>query len=71
MDKKIDKTKKFEIKLESVDPTGLVVKSKKMSMEIIDNPESMVQDRLVIHIGECLYTIDRRGFIIDRIIPHS
>jgi len=26
-------------------------------------------DRLFIHIGECLYRIDKKGFIIDRVIP--
>jgi hypothetical protein len=57
-----DKRRKFEVKLESIDPTGVVLKSEELSM-MIDN------DRLFIHIGECLYRIDKKGFIIDRVIP--
>jgi hypothetical protein len=65
-----DKTKKFEVKLESINPTGVVVKSKEVSMMIVDDEESMINnDRLFIHIGECLYRIDKKGFIIDRVIP--
>ena len=67
-----DKTRKFEVKLESIDPTGVVVKSQELSMTIVDDEESMINnDRLFIHIGECLYRIDRKGFIIDRIVPHE
>jgi hypothetical protein len=57
-----DKRRKFEVKLESIDPTGVVLKSEELSM-MIDN------DRLFINIGECLYRIDKKGFIIDRVIP--
>ena len=57
-----DKRRKFEVKLESIDPTGVVLKSEELSM-MIDN------DRLFIHIGECLYRIDKKGFIIDRVTP--
>ena len=65
-----DKKRKFEVKLESVDPTGVVVKSQELSMMIVDDQESMINnDRLFIHIGECLYRINKRGFIIDRVIP--
>lgn len=65
-----DKTKKFEIKLESIDPTGVVVKYEEVSMMIVDDEESMINNnRLFIHIGECLYRIDKKGFIIDRVIP--
>ena len=65
-----DKKRKFEVKLESIDPTGVVVKSQELSMMIVDDQESMINnDRLFIHIGECLYRIDKRGFIIDRVIP--
>jgi hypothetical protein len=65
-----DKTKKFEVKLESIDPTGVVVKSQELSMMIVDDEESMINNnRLFIHIGECLYRIDKKGFVIDRVIP--
>ena len=65
-----DKTRKFEVKLESIDPTGVVLKSEELSMIIVDDQESMINnDRLFIHIGECLYRIDKKGFIIDIVIP--
>jgi hypothetical protein len=66
MDKRIN----FEVKLESVDPTGFVLKYEKLSMLIVDDDNSMINNnRLFIHIGECLYRIDKKGFIIDRVIP--
>ena len=65
-----DKTKKFEVKLESLDPTGFAIKSEELSMDIVDDNESMINnDRLFLHIGECLYHVNKKGFIIDRIIP--
>ena len=79
-DKKLDlpdmeyksKRRKFEVKLESIDPTGSVIESEELSMMIVDDQESMINNnRLFIHIGECLYRVDKRGFIIDRIIPHK
>ena len=67
-----DKKRKFEVKLESIDPTGVVVKSEELSMMIVDDQESMINiHRLFIHIGECLYRIDKNGFIIERVIPHE
>jgi len=66
------KTRKFEVKLESIDATGVVLKSQELSMMIVDDPNSMINnDRLFIHIGECLYRIDKKGFIIERIVPHE
>jgi hypothetical protein len=66
----MDKRRKFEVKLESVDPTGVVIHSEELSMLIVDDDNSMINNnRLFIHIGECLYRIDKRGFIIDRVIP--
>jgi hypothetical protein len=48
----------------------VVLKSEELSMMIVDDHESMINnDRLFIHIGECLYRIDKKGFIIDRVIP--
>ena len=64
------KRRKFEVKLESIDPTGSVIESEELTMMIVDDQESMINNnRLFIHIGECLYRVDKRGFIIDRIIP--
>ena len=65
------KTKMFEVKLETMDPTGVPTQTEVLSMEVIDDKECMRQERLLIHIGECLYWIDKKGFIIDRIIPHE
>ncbi len=67
-----DKTREFEVKLESIDPTGVILKSEELSMMIVDDQESMINnDRLFIHIGECLYRVDKKGFIIERVIPHE
>lgn len=65
------KTKMFEVKLESMDPTGIPTQTEILSMEIIDDEECMKKERLFIHIGECLYWIDKKGFIIERVIPHE
>jgi hypothetical protein len=65
-----DKRRKFEVKLESIDPTGVVLKSEELSMMVVDDEESMINNyRLFIHIGECLYRIDKKGFIVERVIP--
>jgi hypothetical protein len=64
------KAKMFEVKLETIDPTGVPTQTEVLSMEVIDDKECMRQERLLIHIGECLYWIDKKGFIIDR-IPHE
>jgi hypothetical protein len=72
MKKYIDKTRKFEVKLETIDPTGVVINSEEVSMMIVDDDSSMINNnRLFIHIGECLYRIDKNGFIIDRVVPHE
>ena len=64
------KLKKFDIKLESIGPVGDVNKSEELSMMIVDDDNSMINNnRLFLHIGECLYRVDKRGFIIERVIP--
>ena len=60
-------TKKNDVKLESIDPTGVVVKSQELSMIIDDQDLTINNDRLFIYIGECLYQIDKNEFIIDRL----
>ena len=67
--KYIPKTKKFKVKLEVVDPTGFVIKHTRTSISIIDDDNSMIHERLLLHIGECMYIIDKNGFIIERLIP--
>lgn len=62
------KNKLFKVKLESIDPVGCVLNKNELSIEIHDE-NSMIQERLFIHIGECLYRIDHKGFIIERLIP--
>jgi hypothetical protein len=69
--KNMCKTKNIEVKLESLDPTGVVTKVNEFTMEIIDDRECMRVERLILHVGDCLYRIDGKGFIIDRIIPHE
>ena len=69
--KKTDRcqTKLMKIKLESLDPTGVPTKVSALSMEIIDDPECMRHERLFLHIGECLYHIDNKGYIKERLVP--
>jgi hypothetical protein len=65
------KKKIFEVKLESLDPTGIATKTEELSIEVIDDENCMKHERLIIHIGECLYYVDKKGFIIERLIPHE
>jgi hypothetical protein len=65
------KTKNLEIKLESLDPTGVTIKENEFNMEVIDDNECMRVERLILHVGDCLYRIDNKGFIIERLIPHE
>ena len=70
MDKKC-KTKNIQVILESLDPTGVSTKKNEFTMEVIDNTECMRVERLYLHVGDCLYRIDNKGFIIDRVVPHE
>jgi hypothetical protein len=65
------KTKNFEVKLQTVDPTGVVTATEEIFMDIIDDNECMRQERLILHVGECLYRINQKGYIIERLIPHD
>lgn len=60
--------KKIEVVLENRNPVGDIIKSTQTSLDLYDG-DSMIKNRLFIHIGECLYSVDERGFIIERIIP--
>ena len=70
MDKKC-KTKNIQVILESLDPTGVSTKKNEFTMEVIDDTECMRVERLYLHVGDCLYRIDNKGFIIDRVVPHE
>ena len=63
--------KNLEVKLESVDPTGVVEKSKSFELEVIDDKECMKVERLILHVGDCLYRIDNKGLILERLVPHE
>ena len=65
------KTKNLQIKLESLDPTGVSTKENEFTMEVIDDKECMKVERLILHVGDCLYRIDNKGFIVERLIPHE
>jgi hypothetical protein len=65
------KTKNLQIKLESLDPTGVAIKKNEYIMEVLDDKECMRVERLILHVGDCLYRIDNKGFIIERLIPHE
>ena len=70
MDKKC-KTKNIQVILESLDPTGVSTKKNEFTIEVIDDTECMRVERLYLHVGDCLYRIDNKGFIIDRVVPHE
>ena len=63
--------KRIEVKLESVDPTGIAEKSKSFGMKVIDDKECMRVERLILHVGDCVYQIDNNGYIVQRIVPHE
>ena len=64
--------KNFEAKVESLDPAGCTVKSASFMLQIDDDEKSMTRDRrLILHLGECIYRIDDKGFIIERYVPHE
>jgi hypothetical protein len=65
------KTKNLQIKLESIDPVGVAINKNEFTMEVIDDKECMRVERLILHVGDCLYRIDDKGFIIERLIPHE
>jgi len=62
--------KDLEVKIESMAPDGVVVDEWSMKIGMKENEGKNVT-RLFLHIGECLYRIDNKGFIIDRIVPHE
>jgi hypothetical protein len=65
------KIKNLQIKLESLDPLGVTIKKNEFNMEVTDDNECMKVERLILHVGDCLYRIDNKGFIIERLIPHE
>jgi len=65
------KRKNLQIKLESLDPLGVAINKNEFTMEVIDDKECMRVERLILHVGDCLYRIDNKGFIIERLIPHE
>lgn len=65
------KRKLLDVKLETLDPTGVATNTKSFTMDIIDDAECKRVERLYLSIGECLYRVDNKGFIIERIVPHE
>ena len=65
------KRKNLEVKLDIVTPLGEVELSDTLTIEVIDDSECPKIDRLLLHVGDCLYRIDNKGFIIERLIPHE
>ena len=60
---------KKTLKFERVDPTGVVLESKKLTYSISNS--DMIQDRFILSVGECVYSVNKDGFIIDRLVPHE
>ena len=54
-----------------LDPTGSEIESKMFSMNIEDDLEKNLtySTRLFLHVGECLYIVNRKGDIIQKVIP--
>mgnify|MGYP003338864172 CR=1 FL=1 len=66
------KTKSLKVKLEIVTPLGEVEKSYETpTIEVIDDTECAKADRLLLYVGDCLYRIDNKGLIIERLVPHE
>ncbi len=66
------KRKNLEVKLDIVTPVGDVEKSSGiLTIEVIDDSECPKIDRLLLHVGDCLYSINSKGFIIERLVPHE
>ena len=63
--------KRVEVILSSIDPLGSILKSKKLSMKVIDDSECMKSERLLLHVGDYLYRIDKHGKIIEQLVPHE
>lgn len=61
--------KEFKIKLKSLDPTGVTLKTEELSMELLDS-ESKI-DRLILYVGDCVYKIDHKGRIVSELIDNN
>jgi hypothetical protein len=60
----------LNIKIESLDPTGIAFKSDSLKIEL-ENIDSNKTDRLFLHVGEYLYRINNDGKIIETIVSHN
>ena len=65
-----DKVKKI-LKFERVDPTGVILESSTLEYHVNAIDGDMRTERFVLQIGECTYFVNKKGYIIDRIVPHS
>jgi len=54
-----------------IDPLGTIIKGESFSMNVVNDENCMRRERLILYIGECIYRIDNKGFIIERLIPHE
>ena len=69
---KMCQRKNLEIKLDIVTPIGEVEKTSGiLTLEVIDDKECPKLDRLFLHVGDCLYRIDNKGLILERLVPHE
>jgi len=59
----------MKVKLDLVDPTGVVLESGSLSIGEVNNDKySIAKKRFVLYIGDCMYMVDDKGVIIDRIV---
>lgn len=69
---KMCQRKNLEIKLDIVTPLGEVEKtSGTLTLEVIYDKECPKVERLFLHVGDCLYRIDNKGMILERLVPHE
>ena len=57
----------FEIKLETVDPVGVVSNSAKLSIPYNNDPERMRMHRIFVTMGNFIYYVDGDGQILETI----
>ncbi len=65
---KLDSIRKpFNLKLSLCDPTGILLNSGEISINIVTDPNSMLYfgERLFIEMGEYRYLINKTGKIIE------
>jgi len=64
---KKNNNEQFPIKVELLDPTAIPIKSTDCMIYLEENEAG----RLILHLNKCVYRINKKGEIIERIVPHE